>query len=274
MKKLLMTLLAVATAVPMVMAQAPAAEPPAVKEETGLPVSFELSLDFMSDYVWRGQTLSDRPVWQPGATLSYDAGDYGSLSANVWASFFATHRGEPRTFAGLHEVDYTVSYAKSFGDFAFELGHIWYTFPHQRKDGLHSTQELYLSVAYENDIVTPSITAYWDYTDSANIDASAMYYQFALGKDIELTDRLSLGLSTALGLANGAYMSSYAGHNEAEFVDFTAGLSLTYALTDYLSVGGSLNYLYLVSEEVRESGYSLADNNQLLFGGVNVTLAF
>jgi len=29
-----------------------------------------------------------------------------------------------------------------------------------------------------------------------------------------------------------------------------------------------------VSEEVRESGYSLADNNQLLFGGVNVTLAF
>ena len=141
-------------------------------EKTGFSVA--VSMDVLSDYIWRGVICNDNPVWQPSVTLGYNAGDLGAVSFNVWSTFDATHRRgtstNSRRSCGAQEFDYTLSYANSIGPVGLEVGHIWYTFPNNNG---HSDQDLYGTVSYNNDYVTPSASAYWNYSDSAGTDPSA-----------------------------------------------------------------------------------------------------
>ena len=146
-------------------------------------LKIEASMDVLSDYVWRGTICNGNPVWQPGVTLGYDAGDLGAVSANVWQSYDLTHKrgtsNTSRRSCGLQEVDYTLAYAKSIGPVGLEAGHVWYTFPNNNG---HSDQELYATVSYKNDIATPTASAYWNYSDSAGTDVSAVYFSFGLSR--------------------------------------------------------------------------------------------
>ena len=146
---------------------AAAAETNEVESAESSAFFVEASVDVLSDYIWRGKICNGNPVWQPSVTLGYDAGDFGKISANVWASMDLTHRrgtmNASRHACGIQELDYTLAYANSFGPVDIEIGHIWYSFPYGNG---RSTEELYGTVAYNNPIVTPSFTAYWDYLDT------------------------------------------------------------------------------------------------------------
>ena len=115
------------------LAQQPQGAETELEKEAASPVSAELSIDVLSDYMWRGTTCNANPVWQPSATLGYDLGDMGALAVNVWSSFDLTHkRGSAtnsRRAAGLQEIDYTASYSVDLFGFGLEVGHVWYTFP-------------------------------------------------------------------------------------------------------------------------------------------------
>ncbi len=241
--------------------------------ENKLPVSAEVSVDFMSCYMWRGQICADAPVWQPSATLGLDLGDFGSLSANVWSSFKLTSRrdGSPVRGMGNQEIDYTVSYAKSLGDFDLEIGHIWYSFP--IVDGGTDNEEVYLSVAYNNDIVTPFAAVYWDYR--APDDDGLFYGNAGLSHEFELCEGLTLTPSVTLGLGTDAYLRSYLDDvNKTAFLDQTSGVALAYALTDWLSVGAQVNYTWIVDRDARMSNYMGQNRNQRVWGGINVTASF
>ena len=166
-----------------------------VEETDDGGLSVEVSMDVLSDYVWRGTICNGNPVWQPSVTVGYDAGDYGALSANVWSTYDLTHkRGtatNSRRACGLQEFDYTVSYANSLGPVGIEVGHLWYTYPNNNgKDD----QELYATLSYENPIVTPSASAFWNYSDSAGNDVSAAYFSFALKRaSYAFTEWFSVG---------------------------------------------------------------------------------
>ena len=138
----------------------PKEEVTSLEEKDDFPLSVEVSLDILSDYVWRGTIYNGNPVWQPSVTLGYDLGDWGALSANVWQSYDLTHkRGtatNSRRACGLQEIDYTLAYAVSLADFDFEVGHIFYTYPNNNGA---SDQDLYATVAYNNPIVTPSASS-------------------------------------------------------------------------------------------------------------------
>lgn len=74
--------------------------PEGAETETSSPFSFEATLDVLSDYIWRGAICNGNPVWQPGATATFDADDLGSVSAAVRSGFDATHkRGTKATWA-------------------------------------------------------------------------------------------------------------------------------------------------------------------------------
>ncbi len=242
-----------------------------VKDEKG-PVSVSASVDVLSDYVWRGTICNGNPVWQPGATLSYDAGDFGSISAAVWGSFDATHRRgtatRSRRACGCQEIDYTLSYANSIGPVGVEAGHVWYAFPNGNGSG---TEELYATVSYENPVATPSASAYWDYSDTAGNDVSAVYFSFALSREFSLTDELTVTPSASLGFADHAYTDSRGG---AELTDQTIGVSAAYAVTENVSLGAQINYTWTPSHTLRKEGYMGEGEHQLVWGGVNVTLTF
>ena len=55
-----------------------------VEETDDGGLSVEVSMDVLSDYMWRGTICNGNPVWQPSVTVGYDAGDFGTVSANVW----------------------------------------------------------------------------------------------------------------------------------------------------------------------------------------------
>jgi hypothetical protein len=272
MKRLLVTAIAMITvsltATAQTAAPATAAAPVEVKEEspdTGFSVSG--TLDLYTAYVWRGMVLNDRPVYQPGATLSYATADFGSFSFGAWGNADMSDRSGHRTGGGLNEIDYTAAYSVDVSDFSLGLGHIWYTFPKASgQDYYNSTREVYASVAYNNDIVTPSLALYYDY---AVMDG---YYGLAsLSKAITLTDQLELGLTTSLGAGDDDYMG-YFGVTESGFMDFNVGASLTYSLTDNLSIGGKIMWTTLVDSDAR-SAEAYWDED-LLWGGVNLAASF
>ncbi len=237
------------------------------------PLSAEVSIDFFSSYMWRGQICSDAPVWQPAATLGVDLGDFGALSANVWSSFKLTNRreGSPVRNMGNQEIDYTVSYAKSFGDFDVEAGHIWYTYPNV--DDGESNEELYLAAAYNNPFVTPTLAVYWDYRD--NEDDGLFYGNLALAHEFELCEGLTLTPSVALGMGSDAYLRAYVEDvNKTAFLDQSTGLALAYAVTDWMSVGAQVNYVWIIDHDARRADYMGRDKNQRVWGGLNVTFSF
>ncbi len=49
-------------------------------------IEFEVTADFFSKYIWRGQKLNDDPVFQPGISATY-----GNLTAAIWGNLDLTN---------------------------------------------------------------------------------------------------------------------------------------------------------------------------------------
>ncbi len=244
--------------------------------EASSPVSVSVSVDVLSDYIWRGTICNDNPVWQPSVSATYDAGDYGWVAASVWSSFDLTHKrgtaNTSRRTAGLQEIDYTLSYGVELAGVGFEVGHIWYTYPNNNGS---SDQDLYATVSYANPFVTPSASVYWNYSDSAGTDPSTLYYSFGLSHDFALTDALTLTPSASLGFGGNAWTKNVT--DEAvgtELTDQTVGLSASYAVTDWLSLGAQVNYTWIPSHTLRKLDYMGEGKDQICWGGVNATITF
>lgn len=248
-----------------------AAETNEVQEAESCPLSVEVSVDVLSDYVWRGTICNDNPVWQPSVTLGYDLEDFGALSANVWMTYDLTHKrgtdNNSRRAMGLQEIDYTAAWSRDFGPVGVELGHIWYTYPVNNGS---SDQEAYAAVCFNNDFVTPSAAAYWNYLDSCESDVSSVYFNFGLEREFAITDAIAVTPHASIAFADNAYTEG-AG---TEFTDSTVGVSASYAVTDWLSFSAQLNYTWIPSRTLRRGGWMAEDKDQLLWGGVNATLSF
>lgn len=265
------------TAIPMAHADAEATQQPAsttegkeLSVEAGLPLSVEFSMDILSDYMWRGMICNDNPVWQPSVTLGYDIGDYGALSANVWSTFDLTHkRGtstSSRRSCGLQEIDYTLAYSFEFAGVGLEAGHVWYVFPNHNGS---SDQDLYLTLSYDNPFVTPSASAYYNYSDSAGNNTPCFYYAFGLSHDFALTDDLALTPNVSLGFGDDAWTGC-----GCELTDQTIGLAASYELCKHVSLGAQVNYTWIPSHTLRKGDYMGEGKDQLCWGGVNVTVSF
>ena len=274
------------------------AEQEAEKEEESddAGVWVEAGVDILSDYMWRGIMLDDNVVWQPTASLGYNTEEFGGLYVNWWASFDLTDRrnrmpwgNNSRQCGSIHEIDYYVGYTKSFGDFDFEVGHYWYDYPYNGKHGNHCAghlnEDLYFSASYNNAYITPGVEVLWDYGREHGHDPSGCYIRFSAKHKFELTDQLSLTPKATLGLGDHQFTkANIAGYREnsrdnygAELTDQTTTLTLAYAITENLTISGSINYTWVPSHSLRQERWLTAGHdsrNQLVWGGVNVTLSF
>jgi hypothetical protein len=242
---------------------APAATPEVVKEEAKCPVSVGATLDLYSAYVWHGCVLNDEPVWQPDLALTYSFGDYGAVTADAWMNFDATGNNSQRSFVGMNEIDYTLQYAVTLSDFSLGIGHIWYTFPAIGDTQYYpSTREIFVSAAYNNDIVTPFAKVYYDY---ARVDGA--YATIGLRKEVAVIDKLTAGAEVALGGANHTYTQYYFGaDNSAWFTDGTAALYLKYTITDNFYIGARLAWTSVMDNDLKD----VYHEDNLLWGGINL----
>jgi hypothetical protein len=235
----------------------------------GSPLSFEATLDLYSHYAWRGIEINDEPVAQPGASASYSLGDAGSISAGVWANYDFTNFSKNDGRAdGISEIDYTLSYAIDISDFSLELGHIWYTFPVKGGPDGSSTREVYGAVAYNNDIVTPSLTVYYDYAA-----VEGFYGSFALAKDFEINEQVTAGVFASLGAGDDNYNKGYGLTSDNAIIDANLGASVSYAINDIFSVGATVVWTSVVDDGIR-SNVDAAQDKDILWGGINLAAAF
>ena len=299
MKKLMITLGAMAAAVaftaqaeetPAQNESAKPAETEATTEEKEESPLFEvaLQLDVKSAYVSHCRIFSDTPVAQYDLWMQLNLPEnFGWIAADVWASQELNKRHSSRTrgnggkqFGGIGEFDYEIVYGNSIGPVNLTASHLWYTYP---RCGWGSQKFWTVGAEYDNEFVVPSVKFFWEYCHNNKPDEAFMI-DFALSRGFELTEQLSLKLTSKTTLYTSEYAKYISGGEltDTVFGGWDNGVALSYALTDNISLGAHLNYLYKLDHRVRHcpgwDSYSVdsrhGSHDGLLYGGVSASLSF
>lgn len=308
MKKLMITLGAMAAAAALTVqaeeqpvqnesAKPEAAEAEESESENETPL-FEvaLQLDVKSAYVSHNRIFSDTPVAQYDVWMQLNLPEnFGWLAFDIWANQELnkrharnwSHGGNGgNRLGGIGEFDYEIVYGNSIGPVNLTASHLWYTYPRGvgGRSSKNSSQKFWtIGAEYDNEFVVPSIKFFWEYAHDNKPDEAFMI-DFALSKGFELTEELSLKLTSKTTL----YTSEYAKYisdgavTDTVFGGWDNGISLSYALTDNISLGANLNYLYKLDHRVRHAeswdtypaGNGHKTHDGILYGGVSVSLAF
>ena len=297
MKKLMIALgvVAAATVLSTYADETPAQDKPAqpeaeeVEENEDSPL-FEvaLQLDINSAYVSHNRIFSDAPVAQYDIWMQLNLPEnFGWIGVDIWANQELHKKHSSVDFGnggkrlgGFGEFDYGIVYGNSIGPVNLTASHLWYTYP---RCGWTSQNFWTFGAEYDNEIVVPSVKFYWEYCHG-NKPGAAFMIDFALSRSFQLTEELSLTLTSKTTLYTSEY-TRYISDGEidrAAFGGWDNGVALSYALTDNISLGAHLNYLYKLDHSVRHcpgwDSYSVGGDHRtyagLLYGGLSVSFAF
>jgi len=185
-------------------------------------VSVSTSIDYVTDYVFRGVSLAESAI-QPGVEIAS-----GDFYAGAWAS---TGIGETSIFAG-DELDLYAGYGFSLSDtLSADVGVTYYHYPQggglfETEDGAAGTYEVYGGLSLDTTL-SPSVTAYYDLT------LEAFTVEGGLGHSVAIGEKQSLDLGLTAGLVDGDGFSY-------EYGQLSAAVS--HAFTDDVSAYVGANY--------------------------------
>jgi len=227
-------------------------------------VDFEITADYFGKYIWRGQNINDKGVFQPLVSL----GNYG-FTGSIWGSQDWTSVNN--NGGNFTELEYTLDYTHAIpgiDGLSGSAGAIHYMFPHTESP---ATTEVYVGLSLTNVPFTPSIKIYRDVDEFMG-----SYYQFDIGKMFEKVAVWSkkcycgLALGASVGYGNGAYNKGYFSTVKDDGLNdltLTAGLPICFG---NWTVKPNINYSTMLSDSVR-SATNKSDN---LWAGVNISRSF
>lgn len=203
-------------------------------------VSVSTSIDYTTDYVFRGVSLAESAI-QPGVEVAF-----GDAYVGAWVS---TAIGDTSIFAG-DELDLYAGYGLSLtDDLAMDVGVTYYHYPQGGSlfgtdGGAAGTYEVYAGLSYDT-VLSPSLYGYYDLT------LEAFTVEGGLGHSVEVSEKTSLDLGVTAGLVDGDGFSYEYGQLSASF---------GYAFTDDVSAYLGANYA-LSSEDtlIGDSSIDLTD---------------
>jgi uncharacterized protein (TIGR02001 family) len=184
----------------------------AEKEEASGPIDVEFSIAAVSDYRFRGVSLSNGKVAvQPSVTVTHESGFYGSL----WGSNVADNGGDDI------ELDVTLGYEKEFGDITANVGGVGYFYP--GASGLNYGEILgSLSTSVGKGTVGVNI-AYAPKQDNIG-DEDNLYWGATGSMPLGETP---VSLNASIGVENGAFGDKkvdWSAGVDVELAGFTAGV--------------------------------------------------
>ena len=168
-------------------------------------VTVGADLGVYSAYVWRGLTLSSKPVAQPDLWLAFPVGN-GAITVGGWGNIeLGQYDGSDDISEGggaagpdLTEFDWWADYSNSFGQATVTLGATGYIYPNDF--GLTSdanTIELYGRLAFAT-VLSPRLSAYYD------VDKiKGLYFEGAVSHDLPVSESFSLTLGALVGFNAG-----------------------------------------------------------------------
>jgi hypothetical protein len=223
------------------------------------------SVDVMSNYVWRGQKLSNSWVVQPSIGITY-----GGFGANLWANF-DTDRNEVNTNGGGHgegtETDFTLNYSFSVNKFTLVAGYIYYAL-----EGTNDTQEVYFSTGYDT-ILKPTLTVYYDFDEG-----NGAFILASIGHSFEIAKgtNLNLGASASYNINNKVMGLDEDGDEFSNFYNGELSASLNIPVWKAISVTPKIAYSFPLSNDAEDAIKNISDDGDkdIFYGGVNLTLSF
>ena len=221
------------------------------------------SVDVLSNYVWRGQKLSNSWVVQPSVGITY-----GGFGANLWGNYDADSKiDEGDDHGEFTETDITLNYSHSIEKLTLTAGYIYYAL-----SGANDTQEMYVSAGYDM-LLKPALTVYYDFDEGngAYIVAS-IGHSFEVAKDINL----NLGASASYNIKNTVMGVDKDGKDFSNFYNAELSSSVNIPVWKAISVTPKVAYSFPLSSDARHAIRGISDDGDtdIVYGGINVTLSF
>lgn len=237
-------------------------------EEEEKPTA-DVSISFMSQYIWRGQELSrDSLIIQPSLTIGYKG-----FAANIWQNIDTDYWDNTDDTDNLNETDITLSYSHDFGSFGLEAGYIWYAL-----DVADDSHEVYASSTL-NILLSPTLAVYREFAHYPGT-----YITLGISHSIEFPwydMSLDLGLQGSYLISNDKDAYPEPGDPDDEYSDFHDGLlsvALNIPVNKYITVTPELDWSFPLSSDAADdmqrtnAGHGGKDN--FFYGGVSVSFAF
>jgi len=221
-----------------------------------IDVSGTAAVDVLTNYVWRGQQLSDdHGVVQPWLEASYEG-----VTVNFWAN-------EDLQNSQHTETDFTLSYSREIQKLSVDAGYIYYAL-----DGFDDTQELYLTVAYDI-IGSPSITYYGDFDEGRG-----GYLVLSIGHSLALPHGMTLngGFSAGVNFQNAILGLDRKGQRFTNFYDGEVSASLDIPVTKYFTVTPKVAYTFAMNTDAQAAlrSLSLDGDDYNVYGGIGPSFGF
>ena len=169
------------------------------------PATIELDVsagtDISNAYVWRGITFNDEGVIQPYLDVSHPT---IGLGFNVWGNFDLGDFDGAVESAEFSEVDMTFYYNVPIKVFDLSVGYIEYLFPNA---GALNTGEIYISVGKELvKGLSAGAAVYFDVDE-----VKGVYGNVNLSYSIPVSEKFSVGIGAAMGIADQDFAASAGG---------------------------------------------------------------
>lgn len=207
------------------------------------------AFDFASAYVFRGETLNDGLVFQPGIEaegLGLPEA-WGTVTVGAWANYDIGDYNETLTANEFSEVDLYVSYSLPPLAEGLDLfvGYTEYTYPGAVGDNgesVGSDKEANAGVGYSLSGLDIYYTAYFALGDEVDND---IYNEVTARYGLELSDALTVGVFGSVG-----YMMFDDDSNDDGLHNGTVGADISFALTEVWSIRASLTYITQLDDEL------------------------
>jgi len=230
-------------------------------------VEFRFTGDFYSKYIWRGQVLDDKRVFQP----SISANTYG-FTGSIWGNMNLTDGSKivPDNAGEFSEFDFTLDYTAAVPvveNLIYSLGTIYYRFPNQI---YHPTTEVYAGLDLSDGFFSPSIKLYHDIDE---IDGS--YVQLGIGHTFEKIHVVNekcycgLQLGSSVGWGSAGYNHGYFNVDGSEFNDLTVNVRLPFCI-DSWTIRPSVNFSTMLVSDIRRA----TDKSENVWIGIGLQKSF
>jgi len=214
-------------------------------------LSVSTSIDYVTDYVFRGVSLAESAI-QPGVEVAS-----GDFYAGAWAS---TAIGDTSILFG-DELDLYAGYGMALSDsLSLDVGITYYHYPQggglfETKGGGAGTYEVYGGLSLDTTL-SPSLTAYYDLTLEAFTLEGGVSHSEPLGEAQSFDVGLTAGLVDGDGFSY-EYGQLSAAVSHAFTDDVSAYLGANYALSSDSTLIGDVDLATLNLD---------LDANKLFFG--------
>jgi hypothetical protein len=221
------------------------------------------SADVMSNYVWRGQKLSNTWVVQPSVGITY-----GGFGANLWGNYDSDATIDEGSGHGeFTETDVTLNYTHAIDKLTLTAGYIYYAL-----NNFNDTQELYVSAGYDI-LLKPALTVYYDFDEG-----NGAFIVASIGHTVEIAKdyNLNLGASASYNINNKVMGFDKHGNDFSNFYNAELSSSLNIPVWKAITVTPKVAYSFPLSDDAKHAIKNISDDGDkdILYGGVNVTLSF